>query len=266
MLLARQFASDPIEAAIRGWSKFAERSEPGLPPCSYSPDTHWVRSLGIDEHDDAMIRHVWDDVVARLKGSGTLVGPASYGGHNDADPQFIRALWHLLKQPNAGTVVETGVAHGVTTRFVLEAFRRHQRGHLWSIDLPPPTMPQIHAQVGIAVTADLRRHWTYIRGSSQRRLRPLLRDLGTIDVFIHDSWHSRRNMLFEMRHAWNRLRGGGAMLIDDIDLNPAFDEFTRQIGPVHSHFVCVHAPAYPDPLREQRKQPGLFGIILKATP
>ena len=34
-------------------------------------------------------------------------------------------------------VVETGVAHGVTSRFILEALERNGRGFLWSIDLPP---------------------------------------------------------------------------------------------------------------------------------
>ena len=47
-------------------------------------------------------------------------------------------------------VVETGVAHGVTSRFILEALKRNGQGHLWSIDLPPLERSW-RQEVGVAV-------------------------------------------------------------------------------------------------------------------
>jgi hypothetical protein len=46
-----------------------------------------------------------------------------------------RCFWPLWEQVLA--LVETGVAHGITSRFVLEALQRNGGGRLWSIDVPP---------------------------------------------------------------------------------------------------------------------------------
>lgn len=42
-------------------------------------------------------------------------------------------------------VIETGVAHGVSTRIVLEALTQNDLGHLWSIDLLHPFNHRLHA-------------------------------------------------------------------------------------------------------------------------
>ena len=49
-------------------------------------------------------------------------------------------------------VVETGVAHGVTSRIVLEALGQNDHGYLWSIDLPHPLDNRLHKDTGAAVT------------------------------------------------------------------------------------------------------------------
>jgi hypothetical protein len=35
-------------------------------------------------------------------------------------------------------------AHGLTSRFVLEALQRNDGDHLWSIDVPPLLQPELH--------------------------------------------------------------------------------------------------------------------------
>jgi cephalosporin hydroxylase len=46
-------------------------------------------------------------------------------------------------------VIETGVAHGVTSRIVQEALNRNGSGHLWSVDLPFPFDHQPRGQIQI---------------------------------------------------------------------------------------------------------------------
>jgi predicted O-methyltransferase YrrM len=156
-------------------------------------------------------------------------------------------------------VVETGVAHGVTSRFILEALDRNGGGHLWSIDLPP-IQPFLKRQVGIAVGDSFKDRWSYIKGSSRRRLPRLLSQLGEIDLFIHDSLHSERNLRFELDRAWPALRTRGAIVVDDVDANWGFQSFT-QIFSGHESMVCEAEPLRPDLRRFNQK--GLFGILLK---
>ncbi len=168
-------------------------------------------------------------------------------------------MWCLTRNLRPAKVVETGVARGFTSRFILEAMERNGTGHLWSIDLPP-TNPELQRQVGAAVEDRLRDRWSYIRGSSRRHLPGLLHELGQIDLFLHDSLHSERNVRFELDRAWGALRPGGAAVIDDIDANWGFHSFT-QTFPSHSSLVCEAEPLQPDLRRFNGK--GLFGIVLK---
>ncbi len=82
---------------------------------------------------------------------GVKTGPMSYSGWNDGDPGLTRAIWCLIHHLAARQVVETGVAHGVTSRFVLEALQRNDGGRLWSIDVPPLLQPEFHQEIGVAV-------------------------------------------------------------------------------------------------------------------
>ena len=50
--------------------------------------------------------------------------------------------------------METGVAHGVTSRVILEALERLGSGHPWSIDLPAMDSA-LHDSIGIAVPGSL---------------------------------------------------------------------------------------------------------------
>ena len=148
----------------------------------------------------------------------------------------------------------------MTSRFILEALEINQKGRLWSIDKPPYN-PQTRNEVGCALdNAQLRQRWTYIAGTSRRRLPALLKELQHVDLFIHDSLHSKRNVLFELETVWPYLALGGVMVVDDIDLNGGFAAFIAA-HPGYLSFVCEAEPIRPDPRRFNQK--GLFGIVTK---
>jgi hypothetical protein len=60
----------------------------------------------------------------------------SFGPWNDGDAGLVCAIWCLIRHLRAERIVETGVAHGFTSRFILEALESNRAGHLWSVDLP----------------------------------------------------------------------------------------------------------------------------------
>ncbi len=191
--------------------------------------------------------------------TGIRPGPESFGSWNDGDAGLVRAIWCLIRHLKPARVIETGVAHGVTSRFILEALARNGGGHLWSIDLPPIER-DLRKQVGMAVGDRYAGRWTYIEGSSRRRLPGMLSQLGQIDLFIHDSMHSERNVRFELDQAWAALKPGGAIVVDDVDANWGFRSFTQTFSG-HESIICEAEPLHPDLRRFNKK--GLFGIILK---
>jgi predicted O-methyltransferase YrrM len=156
----------------------------------------------------------------------TFADASSFVGDwdHDADRGMARIVWCVVRHLRPERVVETGVARGITSRMILKALERNGAGHLWSIDLPFLRTSWYDATAA-AVPHSLHSRWTYVRGSSRRRLPQLLADLGQIDVFVHDSAHTEANMRFEFTTAWRALRPGGVLVSHDVEMNAAFADF-----------------------------------------
>jgi hypothetical protein len=182
---------------------------------------------------------VWAEIGTRLEDQGLAFGRFTYGDYSDADAGLGGAAWCAVRHLCPDVVVETGVARGATSQVILEAMSRNGAGRLWSIDLPHPFAPEFHAETAAAVPGRKHERWTYVHGSSRRRLPGLLAQLGEIDMFVHDSLHTSRNMSFEMHQAWRKLRAGGLMLVDDV-YNKAFRDFVNEVRPEASA-VCRSA-------------------------
>jgi len=127
-------------------------------------------------------------------------------------------------------VVETGVANGVSSSYLLLALRHNGKGMLHSIEvgdssyLPPGCSP------GWIVPDELRGRWTLHLSDARDLLPELLRQLGELDVFIHDSLHTDEHMHFEFAQAYPHLRDGGLLIADDASWNRAFPDFVQQVG------------------------------------
>jgi hypothetical protein len=218
----------------------------------WQPRLHGALDLPWPCEAVAAFGQVWDRVVAELADSGVHVGRASYGGWNDGDRAFAEAIWCIVAHLRPTTVVETGVAHGVTSRVILQGLERNGSGHLWSIDLPAVD-PALHREIGIAVSEDLRHRWTYVQGTSRQRLPHLLTQLGELRLFIHDSLHTGRNVRFELASAWAAMPPGGVAVVDDIDHSLGFRNFLDQARP-KAWFAARHVTGG-----------GLWGVTIKAA-
>ncbi len=190
------------------------------------------------------------DIAARLAGRGLAFGRHTYGGYSDSDVSLGRAAWCTVLHTRPEVVIETGVARGVTSRIVLEALGRGDRGRLWSIDLPHPFNHQLHAETGAAVTDACRARWSYLEGASRQRLPRLVGDVRHVELFIHDSLHTASNTRFEMDQVATAMSPGGVMLVDDISTHDGFATFARD----HPEYQTIVAPS--------ADQQGLFGIAV----
>jgi hypothetical protein len=257
--------ADPLESWMWVVEQYAIYREGQTPQNLYKVENDWAQRLNrlLDLPSPSEMTSefwaLWPKVIDELNAKGVRAGPESFKGWNDGDAAFVRAIWCLSRHLRPINVIETGVAHGVTSQFILEALERNGSGHLWSIDRPPSDRAW-HEQIGIAVDDRFRHRWSYIRGSSRRRLPGVLSQLGEIDLFVHDSLHNERNVRFEMDLAWAALRPGGAIVVDDIDMNRGFKSFTQSFSGHHS-IICEAEPLHADFRRFNQK--GLFGIILK---
>jgi len=222
----------------------------------WSPRLHALLDLPWPCPTVAPFEQVWDRIVADLVGAGARVGICSYAGWNDGDKAFAEAIWCIIGHLCPGKVVETGVAHGLTSRVVLEALERNGRGHLWSIDLPAVDSA-LHSEIGMAISHNLRPRWTYVPGTARQQLPRLLDELAEIDLFIHDSLHTGRNQMFELESAWSAMREGAVAVVDDIDHSVAFRTFVDR-GCQRGWLAARHVTG-PGLAAEA----GLWGLVIK---
>jgi hypothetical protein len=171
-------------------------------------------------------------------------GPPAF--HN-ARLGLARLCYAVCRAQQPEVVLETGVGYGVTSAFFLQALAVNGRGQLWSIDLPP-LGKDADAQSGILVPKDLKSRWHFLRGRSRHLLPKVISGLPAIDIFLHDSLHTYRNMSFEFRTVWPALRDGGVLLSDDVAMNRAFERFSADSSIA---FAAVDGAAF-------------FGVAVKA--
>lgn len=236
--------SDGVEKVVQKCAARWERAARGEQLPHNQPEEDWERrlhhSIGAPWPcpEGEAFASAWAGAVETMAKHGLRVGRQNYGGDDDADRGLARALWCMICHLHPVNVVETGVAHGLSSRIMLEALKRVGNGRLWSIDLPPMTIPDRRGEVGVAVPDRLREEWVYLQGASRRRLPPLLRQLGQLELFFHDSLHSTRNTRWELETAWRVLPPGGVVVADDADNNWGFEEF-RQGGDDREPLWCM---------------------------
>jgi predicted O-methyltransferase YrrM len=224
LLEARQIRSEFVSRILKDDGRALARYEREL------------RESGLMEHLFARAREQHDAVVR----SGETYSLGAIGYREGA------YLYSVMRTLRPRLAVETGVANGFSTAFLLQALEANGEGGLYSIDLPrevgreyePGKFYEGEGRAGIPpgsepgwlVPERLKTRWTLILGRSQEALPPLLAELGTIDFFMHDSEHSYECMSFEFETAWPALRPEGVLVSDDVNSNPAFFEFAARQG------------------------------------
>ncbi len=175
-----------------------------------------------------------------------------------ADSVLARCCYLMCRLLEPDVVIETGVAYGVSSAFVLRALQENGRGVLHSVDLPP-LRQEYERFWGIAVDGSLRSRWRLHRGASGRVLPRLLDELETVDLFVHDSLHTYQNMRREFDLVWPRLRAGGVLIADDVERNRAFGAL-RQENPALWRVV---RDRQKQPLHDRAVPITTFGIAVK---
>ena len=148
-------------------------------------------------------------------------------------------LFALVRLTRPQNLVESGVASGVSSTFLLLGIKANSAGILHSIDFSvfrkgssgnqPWAIPQGMSS-GWAVPSKLRRgRWDLRQGRSEDLLRPLLKEVGMIDLYCHDSPVDVRHFEFEMKSIREHLKHGSLVVADNTD-QKVFDETARSVG------------------------------------
>jgi predicted O-methyltransferase YrrM len=148
---------------------------------------------------------------------------APFGTFHNGTATLGRLCYVACRALRPLAVVETGVAYGVTSAYILKALGENGTGELHSIDLPPLGR-EAEKYVGYLVPQNLRNRWNLRIGPARKLLPKVFREIGGADIFVHDSLHTYAQMNMEFATAMTALRPGGVLIADDVEGNRAFEE------------------------------------------
>ena len=123
-------------------------------------------------------------------------------------------LYVVVRAARPRAVVETGVAFGAFSSHILEALSRNGGGGLVSFD-----MPERHGHNELKdylVPEPLRSARRLVLGDTRRTLATELEQIGSVDLFLHDSWHAFSHMTWEFLVADKHLGAGGLLCSHDV--------------------------------------------------
>ena len=138
-------------------------------------------------------------------------------------------LFIVVRAVKPSIMIETGSFDGLSTAVILLAMEKNNKGTLFTIDLPNPRLPNdIKAEPAWIVPDYLRNRLQLKIGKSSEHLELIIKQVGKVDMFYHDSWHTYKNMMFEYQTVWSALRVGGLLMSEYLpDLNDTFTDFIK---------------------------------------
>jgi hypothetical protein len=164
--------------------------------------------------------------------------PKSYRKLEPIISNKSQMLYFLVRKLKPEIFVETGVAAGESTAYILQGLMDNKKGKLYSIDLPFQWYVygnhKLHLDSlpagqmpGYLVPNKLKKNWRLILGDTYEKLPEILNKLKEIDIFLHDSEHTLKTMSFEYKQAWPHLKKGGYLMSDDTDFTEAFQKYCQ---------------------------------------
>lgn len=130
-------------------------------------------------------------------------------------------IYSILRLNQPLKIVETGVANGHSTFFILNALVKNGKGKLYSMD--------INSDVGSLITEDLKKNWELfiLSKTNKKELEGILKKIYPIDIYIHDSNHFYYWQELEYKLAFKYVRNKGFIMSDDTDSSYAFLDFIK---------------------------------------
>jgi predicted O-methyltransferase YrrM len=220
----------------------AKENNPGTPPASsvWERVSHFAEEIRKSDFMAEMTRH--------------LDGP---GGHGLMGALDCATLYGLTRWKRPTIVVETGGYLGMSSAFILKALVDEDlaQAKLYSLEMDQD------CDHGAFIATELRSQFVPLKGRVEDFLK---RDElpSPIDMFLHDSSHRYRHMLWEFRQFWKRLSDGGLLVSHDVHYNAAFAEFVAK----------THARDQKGIMDAQRTTHhewgrwGYVGFVIKKTP
>jgi predicted O-methyltransferase YrrM len=174
-----------------------------------------------------LLQDLWDAVArfsAEIRASDFMQEmfqrQAATGSKGMMGMSDCATLYGLARWQRPAVVVESGGYLGMSSAFMLKALADENltNSKVYSIEMDPT------CDHGVLVPEEFRSQFVPLRGDVKELIKTDALP-SEIDLFLHDSSHRYRHMLWEFRAFWPRLHDRGMLVSHDVHFNAAFPEF-----------------------------------------
>lgn len=154
-------------------------------------------------------------------------------------------LYWAVRQLNPKVIVQTGVCNGLSAAFMVLALAKNgSNGKLHAIDLPhifnsaDPAWKVKGKVYGVVIPEGkksgwlapefYKNHFQVLEGDAKILLPDLVKKLGNVDMFYHDSDHTYDHMTFEFNTVKPYLNKSSVVIADDISWNASLWDFADE--------------------------------------
>lgn len=173
-----------------------------------------IREYQKEIENNSAFYNQYDKKIRNLKDENLFKGTTS-----TLDAQTMYVVCRLI-EPDV--VIETGVRYGSFDAHITAALNKNDNGVMYGIDLPNSIEK---FDYGYLIPDDCRSRWNLRLGDSNDILPELLEDEGPVDMFLHDSLHTREHMNWEYETAYPRISDGGILASHDVLKSNVFGQF-----------------------------------------
>jgi predicted O-methyltransferase YrrM len=156
-------------------------------------------------------------------------------------------LYLMIRLLEPTVLVETGVAKGHSTFFILKALSANHSGTLWSTE--------ISQKCGELIREDEKDRWRLEVLETDHRKKSFedfLKKIGKVDFFMHDGDHSYSWQMFEYRTMLPKMSPKSVLASDDINSSYAFLDFAESLEA---------SPLFLIDISESRRFAKMFGLL-----
>ena len=189
-----------------------ELREAGFIPIELNLD-NLATILDISAEKAQLLSNEFSDLQIELSTLGETPRLQYFESVFDLGMSMARLLYVACREIVPKSVVETGVAAGMSSCVILSALQKNGSGDLLSFD--------ISTQVGELIPPQLRSNWKLKilpLVNQERVFRNYLEDARGARIFLHDSDHSDYWQCFEFDVAFATLNSCDVFLFDDVSL------------------------------------------------
>jgi predicted O-methyltransferase YrrM len=125
-------------------------------------------------------------------------------------------LYTLVKIYEPEIVLETGVANGISTQMILKKLPSKSVLHSFDVNLD--------SFKSVPVSANWKHHLINVNNPKKSFAFEIAKINRNVDIWVHDSDHSKFWQTFEYKQALKLLKPGGFLISDDINSSSAWAE------------------------------------------